>query len=66
MVPEEVTAHPREVATDPEEASVEVPHLLAGTAEDVAGTDLLEWDLDPVGRLHQAMVRTLTTDLKVA
>ena len=57
--------HHREVAMDLEEASVEVHRLLVGMVEDVAGTVLLEWDLDLADRLHQDMEPTLTTDLKV-
>jgi hypothetical protein len=57
--------HHREVAMDLEEASVEAHHLLVGMAEDVAGTVLLEWDLDLVDHLHQDMEPILTTDPRV-
>lgn len=63
-VPGEVTAH-REVDMGLEEASAEVLHLLAGTAGDVAGMVLLEWDLDLVDRLRQDMELILTTALRV-
>lgn len=64
---EVVMAH-REVAMVPEEASVVVLRLPAGTEEVVAAMALpVVWVLDLVGRLHHlAMAQTPTTGLKAA